>query len=144
MLIESNSMVPAKVYEVLLERMEQSNRMVLSFVIIASVWNLVVLVLESLRLTFSAAPVGRSTLIVITALVLAINGIAVAVLFIGRRTRKLLVDALVSLLEDSGAIKYYPPYLRSEYSLRYVLYGAVMLLLAAASIVIPILTRGVA
>jgi hypothetical protein len=70
-----------------------------------------------------------------------LNAIAVGALLLGRRTRSLLLEGLVGMYRDNNAEKYYSPSLLSNYGVRYLLFGAVIITLALTSIVVPLIIR---
>jgi hypothetical protein len=72
---------------------------------------------------------------------LLLNGIAVAALYLGRRTRRLLLDGLVGMYRDHDAVKYYNPSLVSNYGVRYLLFVGVIIILGLTSIIVPLIIR---
>ena len=72
---------------------------------------------------------------------LILNGIAVVALNLGRRTRQLLLDGLLSMYKDNDAEKYYNPSLVSNYGTRYSLFIGVIIALGLTSIIVPLIIR---
>jgi hypothetical protein len=72
---------------------------------------------------------------------LLVNAIAVAGLYVGSQTRGKLLAGLITMYVDNQVDKYYDKSLVSNYGIRYLLFGAVIILLALTAIVVPLVIR---
>jgi hypothetical protein len=134
-----------KVHDHIVSELGHSTRTDTIFVVTAIVFNLIVLgvnsavSLEAADNPSSAAPdVVLTVFMVMTVL---LNGIALAALFLGRRTRSLLLDGLVDMYHDNDADKYYSPKLLSNYGARYLLFAGVIIVLALTTLIVPLIIR---
>jgi hypothetical protein len=94
----------------------------------------------------SATEEGASTsndliLAVFIAMTLLLNIISVIALFLGRRTRNLLLHGLATMYHDNDVDKYYDPLLLSSYGTRYLLFTEVIATMALTAIVVPLIIR---
>lgn len=134
-----------QVHDHIVNELGHSSRTDTIFVITAIVFNLVVLGINSAVAASasdarnSAAP--DSVLTVFVLMTLLVNAIAVTALYIGRRTRRRLLEGLISMYSDNDVDKYYNPSLLSDYGSRYLLFTAVIILLAVTSILVPLIVR---
>ncbi len=80
-------------------------------------------------------------LAVFIAMTLLVNFISVAALVLGRRTRAMLLNGLVSMYEDNEVNKYYDPALVSNFGVRYSLFAGVSITLAVTAIVVARIIR---
>ena len=116
------------------------------FVVTAIVFNLIMLGVGSALADNAAGDLSQGTGQVTSAVVLAIifavsilvNGISIVGLLTGRATRKTLSQGLLKMYEDAGVSQYYHPSLLSNYMRRYVMFVAIIGVLGAASIIIPL------
>ena len=76
--------------------------------------------------------------IVMTVLV---NTIAILGLYVGRLTRTKLLAGLVAMYQDNQIDKYYDQSLVLNYGRRYILFGAIILVLALTALVVPLTLR---
>ncbi len=134
-----------QVHDHIVNELGQSSRTDTIFVITAIVFNLVVLGINS-AVAGSASGLRDTTapdliLIVFVVMTLLVNIIAVTALYIGRRTRRRLLEGLISMYSDNDVDKYYNPSLLSDYGSRYLLFTGVIVLLALTSIVVPLIVR---
>ncbi|HLC02562.1 MAG TPA: hypothetical protein VJK02_05955 [Anaerolineales bacterium] len=134
-----------QVHDHIVNELGHSSRTDTIFVITAIVFNLVVLGINS-AVAGSAADARNSTapdliLAVFVLMTLLVNVIAVTALYIGRRTRRRLLEGLISMYSDNDVDKYYNPSLLSDYGSRYILFAGVIILLAVTSIVVPLIVR---
>lgn len=134
-----------QVHDHIVSELGHSSRTDTIFVITAIVFNLVVLGINS-AVAGSATNAGDTTapdliLTVFIVMTILVNLIAVSALFIGRRTRRRLLEGLVSMYRDNDVDKYYDPSLLSDYGSRYLLFTGVIILLAVTSIVVPLIVR---
>lgn len=72
---------------------------------------------------------------------LVVNAIALVGLNVGRQTRSKLLTGLVTMYVDHQVDKYYDRSLLSSYGARYLLFGAVIIVLALTAIVVPLVIR---
>lgn len=134
-----------QVHDHIVNELGQSSRTDTIFVITAIVFNLVVLGINS-AVAGSASGLRDTTapdmiLVVFVVMTLLVNIIAVSALYIGRRTRRRLLEGLISMYSDNDVDKYYNPSLLSDYGSRYLLFAGVIILLGLTSIVVPLIVR---
>lgn len=134
-----------KIHDHIVSELGHSSRTDTIFVVTAVVFNLIVLGINS---SVADAAVGNYdssvedlVLTVFILMTFLLNGIAVTALYLGRRTRRLLLDGLVGMYRDSDTAKYYSPSLVSNYGVRYLLFGGVIITLALTSIIVPLIIR---
>ncbi len=121
------------------------------FIVVAVVFNLIVLGINSAVSGVAAAnrdtyPGGYNlgadvVLGIFIMMTLLVNVIAIAGLYVGRRTRSKLLSGLVEMYADNQVDKYYDRSLLSNYGIRYLLFGGVIILLAFTAIVVPLVIR---
>ncbi len=125
--------------------LQQSSRTDTVFVISAVLFNLVVLGINwgVASASHNAKSTGSNDgiLVVMIIATLMINFFSVRALMAGRQTRTRLISGLVDLYRDQGIAKYYDPSLMNIYGARYKLFIAVLAVLAAIAIVVPLLAR---
>ena len=112
----------------------ESSRTDTIFVLTAIVFNLIVLGINS-SVSIAAIEEDSTTtydliLAVFVILTVLLNVVAAAALFLGRRTRRMLLGGLVAMYRDNGVDKYYDPSLMSNYGIRYLLFTGVIATLA--------------
>ena len=134
-----------QVHDHIVSELGQSSRTDTIFVVTAIVFNLVVLGINS-AVASSVSEGSPSTapdliLAVLILMTLLVNLIAVAALYVGRRTRQRLLEGLVAMYRDNDVDKYYSPSLLSDYGTRYLLFTGVIILIAATSILVPLIVR---
>jgi hypothetical protein len=134
-----------QVHDHIVSELGQSSRTDTIFVITAIVFNLVVLGINS-AVAGSASGLRDTTapdliLTVFVVMTLLVNIIAVSALYVGRRTRRRLLEGLISMYSDNDVDKYYNPSLLSDYGSRYLLFTGVIILLGLTSIVVPLIVR---
>jgi len=134
-----------KVHDHIVSELGHSSRTDTIFVVTAIVFNLIVLGVNSGVSAASLEGVNTTvTDVVLTVFIIMtvlLNAIALAALFLGRRTRSLLLDGLVGMYQDNNAEKYYSPKLLSNYGARYLLFGGVIITLAVTAIIVPLIIR---
>ncbi len=133
-----------RVHEHVVSEIQQSARTDTVFVVTAVLFNLIVLGINwaaasGTGINPSAAAVWVFGLLLI--ITVFINIAAVSALNAGRNTRLRLINGLLSMYRDSGVDKYYDATLLDAYSKRYRLLTAVIVALAIAATVVPILQR---
>jgi len=138
-----------RLHEHIVNELGHSSRTDTIFIVVAILFNLIVLGINSA--TSSAAVENRSSgsassaadvvLVVFILMTLLVNAIAVAGLYVGRQTRGKLLAGLITMYADNQVDKYYDRSLVSNYGTRYLLFGAVIILLALTAIVVPLIIR---
>ena len=138
-----------RLHEHIVDELGHSSRTDTIFVIVAIVFNLIVLGINSAvsSTASSNGPYGSYNLgadVVLGVFILMtflVNAIAVAGLYVGRQTRGKLLAGLITMYVDNQVDKYYDKTLVSNYGIRYLLFGAVIILLALTAIVVPLVIR---
>ncbi len=134
-----------QVHDHIVSELGHSSRTDIIFVVTAVVFNLIVLGINSGVATAAtesdASSVNDILLAVFIAMTLLLNIIAVAALYLGRRTRRMLLSGLIAMYHDNDVEKYYDPSLVSNYGTRYLLFGGVIITLALTAIVVPLIIR---
>ena len=134
-----------EVHEHILAELQQSSRTDTIFVVAAVIFNLVVL-----GINWGVAQPDRNQIhkasddIILSLLIAAtilINFFVVKALLTGRETRQKLLQGLVTMYKDNNVEKYYDESLLSAYGFRYKLFVAVLLVLSAIAIFVPLLMR---
>jgi len=134
-----------QVHDHIVAELGHSNRTDTIFVVTAIIFNLVVLGINSG--VAASASTGRATLAdnlilaVFVVVTVFVNLIAVTGLFVGRRTRRRLLEGLVAMYTDNQVDKYYSPALLSDYGTRYLLFTGVIVLLGMTAILVPLIVR---
>ena len=134
-----------QVHDHIVSELNQSSRTDTIFVVTAIVFNLIFL---GINYVVDDAASGRSgdavddiVLIVFIIMTLMMNAIAISALNLGKRTRQMLLDGLVSMYRDNEVEKYYDPALMSNYNARYLLFSGVIGTLALTAIAVPLIIR---
>jgi hypothetical protein len=134
-----------KIHDHIVSELGHSSRTDTIFVVTAIIFNLIVLGVNS---AISGAAVDSDetfvadlVLVAFIVMTLLINTISVIALNLGRRTRKMLLDGLVSMYQDHDADQYYNLALISNYGVRYFLFGGVIITLALTAIIVPLIVR---
>lgn len=139
-----------RLHEHLVNELGNSSRKDTFFIVVALLFNLIVLGIN-VGVSSSAADSGTYgsrynladdvVLAVFIAMTLLVNAIAVAGLYVGRQTRGKLLAGLINMYADNQVDKYYDRSLISNNGTRYLLFGAMIILLALTAIVVPIIIR---
>ena len=134
-----------QVHDHIVSELNQSSRTDTIFVVTAIAFNLIVLGTNS---GVADAASGRSgdtvndiVLIVFIIMTLLMNTIAISALNLGKRTRQMLLDGLVTMYRDNEVEKYYDPAIMSNYNARYLLFSGVIGTLALTAIAVPLIIR---
>ena len=134
-----------RVHDHIVSELSQSTRTDTIFVVTAIVFNLVVL---GINYSVADAASGRSgdtvddiVLIVFIIMTILMNTIAISALNLGKRTRQMLLDGLVTMYRDNEVEKYYDPSIMSNYNARYLLFSGVIGTLALTAIAVPLIIR---
>lgn len=130
-----------RLHEHLLSELGQSSRTDTIFIVVAILFNLIVLGINSAAAASYSSLAAYLVLVVFIMMTLLVNGIALAGLYVGRRTRSRLLAGLVKMYADNHVDKYYDSSLISNYETRYLLFGGVILVLAMTAIVVPLVIR---
>jgi len=141
-----------KLHDHLVEELGHSSRTDTIFIVVAVGFNMIALCINSAASVAAlqnreqgsynrAADIVLAIFIVMTILV---NGIAVVGLFVGRQTRKKLLDGMIAMYSDHQVEKYYARSLVSNYGIRYILFAAAIILLALTAIFVPLVIRLIA
>lgn len=134
-----------KVHDHLVSELGQSSRTDTIFVITAIAFNLIILAVNSG--TASASGSGRASLgedlifFIFILVTLAINVIALTAIVLGRRSRVQLLQGLIDMYNDNDVAKYYSGKMLSTYGRRYDLFTAVIGVLGATAILVPLIIR---
>ena len=143
-----------QVHDHIVRELGESSRTDTIFVLTAIVFNLIVLAVNS---GLAAAGVEERSgyptevqlaaatydilLVVFIGMTLLINAVAVGALVLGRRNRSTLLGGLVAMYRDNEVDKYYDPSVVSNYGVRYLLFGSVIVALALTAIAVPLIIR---
>jgi hypothetical protein len=134
-----------QVHDHVVSELGHSSRTDTIFVVTAIIFNLVVLGINSG--VAASASTGRASLAdnlilaVFVVVTIFVNLIAATGLFVGRRTRRRLLEGLVAMYTDNQVDKYYSPALLSDYGTRYLLFTGVIVLLGLTAILVPLIVR---
>ena len=130
-----------RIHEHIVSELGHSSRTDTIFIVVAIIFNLIVLAVNSAA-SSARNDLGEDVILGIFILMtLFVNGIALSGLYVGRQTRGKLLDGLIRMYEDNQVDKYYDRSLVSNYGTRYLLFGAVICILAFTAIVIPLIIR---
>ncbi|HAL16322.1 MAG TPA: hypothetical protein DCP32_06105 [Anaerolineaceae bacterium] len=131
-----------RLHEHVISELNQSSRTDTIFVVVAVVFNLIALGINSAIASndfpSTSEDIVLAAFIVMTVLV---NTIAILGLYVGRLTRTKLLAGLVAMYQDNQIDKYYDQSLVLNYGRRYVLFGAIILVLALTALVVPLTLR---
>jgi hypothetical protein len=134
-----------EIHEHVVSELQQSSRTDTVFVVTAVLFNLIVLginwAVASGREDGGHPPQNDWILGLLFIATLFINFFAIKALLAGRDTRKKLLSGLIEMYRDNNVEKYYDASLLDTYGTRYKLFIAVLMSLAAISIVVPLLER---
>lgn len=140
-----------RLHEHIIEELGQSSRTDTIFIVVAVLFNLIVLAINSLAAGIGVAAADDPSelssraadliLAIFVLMTLLVNGLAVVGLGVGRRTRGTLLGGLIGMYRDNQVAKYYDPALIANYGARYTLFGGVILLLGVTAIVVPLVIR---
>lgn len=132
-----------RLHEHVVAELGQSSRTDTIFVVVAVIFNLIALGINS---SFTDSAYDRSSqndiiLVILIAMTVLINFIAIMGLLVGRRTRAKLLEGLIAMYTDNQIDRYYDKSLVLNYSRRYTLFGAVILILGITAIAVPLVLR---
>ena len=135
------------VHEHIVKELDNSVRTDTTIVVVAITFDLISLCINSQAalmggLGDSAVNVGGTIIFVVFLIMtLLFNGLAIWGLLVGRGTRMKLIGKLLEMYDDNEVGKYYDKSLLSNYSTRYILFGAVIIVLALTAIIVPMTMR---
>lgn len=138
-----------RIHEHIVSELGHSSRTDTIFVVVAILFDLIVLGINSAtssaavnnRNAGSATSAADVVLVVFILMTLFVNAIALVGLYVGRQTRSKLLTGLVTMYVDNQVDQYYDRSLLSSYGARYLLFGAVIIVLALTSIIVPLVIR---
>jgi len=135
-----------EVHQHIVQELQQSSKTDTIFVIAAVLFNLAVLGIN----WGVAQPNGREQihppqddiiLSILIASTILINLFVTRAMFTGKDTREKLLGGLVRMYKDNKVDQYYDDSLLNAYGFRYKLFIAVLVILGAIAIVVPLLSR---
>jgi hypothetical protein len=138
-----------RLHEHIVNELGQSSRTDTIFIVVAVVFNLIALGINagaagSARASRSYGSYSLAADIILAVFVLMtllVNAIAIGGLLVGRQTRGKLLSGLIAMYSDNQVVQYYDRSLVSNYGTRYLLFGAVIVILALTAIVVPLVVR---
>ena len=131
-----------RLHEHVVNELGHSSRTDTIFVVVAVIFNLITLGINSSYADQYDRDSGRDIiLVVLIVMTVLVNAIAIMGLSVGRSTRSKLLAGLIAMYTDNQIDKYYDQSLVSNYARRYGLFGGVILILAATSIIVPLVLR---
>lgn len=131
-----------RLHEHVISELNQSSRTDTIFVVVAVIFNLIALGINS-SIASNDYPSTSEDIVLAAFIVMTIlvNTIAILGLYVGRLTRTKLLAGLVAMYQDNQVDKYYDQSLVLNYGRRYVLFGAIILVLALTALVVPLTLR---
>ena len=134
-----------QVHEHIVSELQQNARTDTIFVVTAIAFNLIVLGINSAVAGEAASSNANSAndliLAVFIVMSLLVNGIAVTALNSGKQSREKLLGGLMMMYQDNEVAQYYDSSLLKGYGKRYLLFTGVILCLALAGILVPLIIR---
>lgn len=131
-----------RLHEHIVSELGHSSRTDTIFVVVAVVFNLIALAINSsFAESYSREPQDDILLAIVIAMTVLINTIAVAGLLVGRRTRAKLLHGLITMYADHQVDQYYDRSLVMNYAKRYLLFTGVILILGITAILVPLVIR---
>jgi len=136
------------IHEHITGELQQNARTETVFVITAVLFNLLVMWINSAVASETqdgVHPVPNDAILgVLIVATLLINSFVVRALLTGLETRKRLLSGVVAMYRETAVDNYYDASLLGAYGTRYKLFVAVLVCLAAISIIVPMLSRLIA
>jgi hypothetical protein len=138
-----------RLHEHITSELGQSSRTDTIFIVVAVLFNLIALGINSAasgtaianRGSGAGNPAADVVLAVFIVMTILVNAIALAGLYVGRQTRGKLLSGLLAMYTDNQVDKYYDKSLISGYGTRYLLFGGAIIVLALTAIIIPLVIR---
>lgn len=131
-----------RLHEHIVAELGHSSRTDTIFVVVAVVFNLIALAINSsFAESYSRNSQDDILLAIVIAMTVLINIIAVAGLLVGRWTRAKLLNGLITMYADHQIDQYYDKSLVMNYAKRYLLFTGVILILGITAILVPLVMR---
>jgi len=137
-----------KLHNHIVEEIGHSTKTDTIFIVVAIIYNFIVLAINSIVSGIAASNDYQTSiqasdivLIVFVFVTILVNLLAIGGLYYGRDTRSRLINGLENMYKDNGVDKYYDKALLTNYSIRYLIFGGVIVLLAITSIIVPVVIR---
>lgn len=131
-----------RLHEHIVAELGHSSRTDTIFVVVAVVFNLIALAINSSFAESNSRDAQDDVLLaIVIAMTVLINVIAVSGLLVGRRTRAKLLSGLIAMYADHQIDQYYDKSLVMNYAKRYLLFTGVIVILGATAILIPLVMR---
>ncbi len=138
-------MMLEKVHDHLSSELQQNTHTDTIFVVTAIVFNLIVMAVNSAVAGEAQSSYAESSsdivLFVFITMSLLANGISIFALQYGKGNREKIIGELLMMYSDNKVAKYYDESLLGSYGKRYLLFTGVIVSLALAGIVVPLIIR---
>lgn len=133
-----------RLHEHVVNELGQSSRTDTIFVVVAVIFNLIALGVNSS--IASSNSYDRSAdndiiLVIMIVMTILVNTISILGLIVGRGTRQRLLTGLIAMYRDNQIDQYYDTGLVLNYGKRYTLFGAIIIVLAVTAILVPVILR---
>jgi len=133
-----------RLHEHVVNELGQSSRTDTIFVVVAVIFNLIALGVNSS--IASSNSYDRSAdndiiLVIMIVMTILVNTISILGLIVGRGTRQRLLTGLIAMYRDNQIDQYYDTALVLNYGKRYALFGAIIIVLAVTAILVPVILR---
>ncbi|MHB0923938.1 MAG: hypothetical protein ACYC6H_08885 [Bellilinea sp.] len=133
-----------RLHEHVVDELGQSSRTDTIFVVVAVIFNLIALGINSS--IASSNSYNRSAdndiiLVIMIVMTILVNTISILGLMVGRSTRQRLLTGLIAMYRDNQIDQYYDTGLVLNYGKRYTLFGAIIIVLAVTAILVPVILR---
>jgi len=133
-----------RLHEHVVNELGQSSRTDTIFVVVAVIFNLIALGVNSS--IASSNSYDRSAdndiiLVIMIVMTILVNTISILGLMVGRGTRQRLLTGLIAMYRDNQIDQYYDTGLVLNYGKRYTLFGAIIIVLAVTAILVPVILR---
>lgn len=133
-----------RLHEHVVNELGQSSRTDTIFVVVAVLFNLIALAVNSS--IASSNSYDRSAdndiiLVIMIVMTIMVNTISILGLMVGRGTRQRLLTGLITMYRDNQIDQYYDTSLVLNYGKRYTLFGAIIIVLGVTAILVPVILR---
>lgn len=133
-----------RLHEHVVNELGQSSRTDTIFVVVAVLFNLIALAVNSS--IASSNSYNRSAdndiiLVIMIVMTILVNTISILGLMVGRGTRQKLLTGLIAMYRDNQIDQYYDTSLVLNYGKRYTLFGAIIIVLGVTAILVPVILR---
>ncbi len=134
------------VHNHVIAELENSVKSDTTIVIVAITFDLISLCINSQaaligQLDSTANAGGTIIFVVFIVMTILFNALALVGLMVGRSARMKLLSKLIEMYNDNDVGKYYDESLMSSYGTRYLIFGAVIVILALTAIIVPLTMR---